>query len=136
MRRFIVQVTIDSLVILATVAVLSRIVVAQPFPFGGDGVAPIVSVDYSNWALVQLAITGASLTILYAIMRPLLIVLTGRLLLWSLGTFQIVVVAIVLAVSAWVSPLNIKLADPTWVWILVAALIVGALRIAAGAVLG
>jgi ubiquinone biosynthesis protein len=135
MRRFLVQVGIDSLVIIVTFALLSRIQIAQPFPFG-TGSAPIVTVQWSEWALVQLVITGASLTVLYAVLRPLLVILTGRLLLWSLGTFQIVVIAIVLAIAAWVSPIVTQLADPTWVWILVAAAIVGGLRVLLGALLG
>lgn len=135
MRRFLVQVAIDSLVITATFFVLSRITIAQPFPFG-PGSAPIITIGWSEWAIVQLIITGASLTIIYAVLRPLLVLLTGRLLLWSLGTFQIVVVAIVLAIAAWVSPIVTTLADPTWVWILVAAVLVGGLRVLLGALLG
>jgi len=136
LRRFIVQVVIDSLVILVTFWFLSRLQVAQPFPFGSTTPAPIIHVDWSSWALVELVITGASLTVLYALMRPLLVLLTGRLLIWTLGAFQIVVVAIVLSVATWLSPITLQVADPAWLWILLAALIVGSLRMLAGALLG
>jgi ubiquinone biosynthesis protein len=136
MRRFVVQVVIDSIALLAMVAILSRIEVAQPFPFGGEGDAPILTFERSNWELLELFITGALLTVFYAVLRPILVVVTGRLLLWSLGTFQLVVISIVLALVAWVSPLKLHLAQPAWLWVLIAALIVGAVRTALGAVLG
>jgi len=135
MRRFIVQVAIDTISLLVMLVLLSVFTVAQPFPFG-SGEAPIVTVERANYALIELLITGALLTAIYAILRPVIVVLTGRLILWSLGMFQIVVIAIVLAVVGWLSPLNIALANPPWFWLLLAALIVGAVRTAAGAVLG
>src|SRR6188768_2063905 len=136
MRRLIVQFFIDSLAILAAVVLLSRIVVAQPFPFGGEGFSPVLTFEQSSYQLIELFITGAALTIFYSILRPLLVILTGRLLLWTLGAFQVVVIAIVLTFVSWLSPLALHLANPAWLWILVAALIVGGVRSALGAVLG
>src|SRR5690242_16904883 len=106
MRRFLVQVAIDTFSILVAVAILSRIDVAQPFPFGGQGTAPILSYGRNGYEWLELVITAALLTATYTVLRPLLVILTGRLLLWSLGTFQIVVIAIVLSVVAYVSPLS------------------------------
>jgi ubiquinone biosynthesis protein len=136
MRRFIVQVAIDSFALFVVIIVLSRIAVAQPFPFGGEREQPILSFQRSTYELLELIVTGASLTVSYSVLRPVVIVLTGRLLLWSLGTFQVVVIAIVLAVVGWISPLNLQLASPAWLWILLAAVIVGAVRSALGALLG
>lgn len=136
MRRFVVQVAIDSFAILVAVVILSRIEVAQPFPFGGEGFAPILSYAPSQWQWLELVVTGAFLTLLYSVLRPLLVILTGRLLLWSLGAFQLVIIAIVLSVVSLVTPIALTLANPLWIWILVASLIVGAIRSALGAVLG
>src|SRR5689334_13842585 len=104
MRRLVVQVGIDIVSILVTVAILSRIDVQQPFPFGGEGTAPILSYGRTGYDLLELVITAVLLTLIYSVLRPLLVIVTGRLLLWSLGAFQIIVIAIVLTVVAWLSP--------------------------------
>jgi len=137
MRRFIVQVAIDTIALLVTLVVLSLIQVAQPFPFGGAGThAPIVTVEPVNYELLALVVTGAFLTLFYAVLKPAIVILTGRLLLWSLGAFQVVVIAIVLWVVAIFSPLKVHLADPSFLWILLAAAMVGASRTVLGAISG
>jgi ubiquinone biosynthesis protein len=135
MRRFVVQVLIDTVALLVAILVLSRIEVAQPFPFG-TGTAPVITIlDQAHFWLAMVA-TGAILTVTYSILRPAIIMLTGRLLLWSMGLFQIVVIGIVLWVVGLVTPLNREAAEPRWLWLLVGALFVGAVRVVLGAILG
>ena len=137
MRRFILQVAIDTAALLLSLFVFSLISVPQPFPFGGAGTAvPIVTVESSDYRILALLATGVLVTVLYSILRPAIVILTGRLLLWSLGLFQVVVVAIVLWVAARLAPLHVAMADPALLWLLLIAAIFGVLRLILGAVVG
>ena len=124
MRRFVVQVLIDTIALLVTIALLSLIEVAQPFPFG-SGYAAIITVEPQPNFWLAMVVSGFLLTVTYSILRPVIIMLTGRLLLWSMGLFQVVVIAIVLWVVGQLTPLNREAADPRWLFLLVAAVLVG-----------
>jgi len=137
MRRFILQAAIDTVALLVSLLVFTFPTVPQPFPFGGEGTAvPIVTVEPSDWRWLALIATGVLITLFYAILRPVIVILTGRLLLWSLGLFQVVVVAIVLWFVARISPLHIVGADPTILWLILLAAVFGAIRMVLGAILG
>ena len=135
MRRFVVQVLIDTIALLVTIFLLSLIEVAQPFPFG-SGYAAIITIEPQPNFWLAMVVSGFLLTVTYSILRPVIIMLTGRLLLWSMGLFQVVVIAIVLWVVGQLTPLNREAADPRWLFLLVAAVLVGAIRVVLGAVLG
>jgi ubiquinone biosynthesis protein len=136
MRRFVLQIAIDTVALLISLLVFSFITVPQPFPFGGAGTAPIVMIERRDFELLALLATGLILTVSYAILRPVIVILTGRLLLWSMGAFQVVVVAIVLWVVGRISPLHVTGADPTLLWLLLLAAVFGVIRMLLGAVLG
>jgi ubiquinone biosynthesis protein len=137
MRRFILQVLIDTFALLIGLVVLSFIRVPQPFPFGGpETQIPIVTIENSDFRWLALVVTGLLLTTFYMVLRPVIVILTGRLLLWSLGAFQVVVIAIVLWVVARFTPLHIVGADPTILWFLLLAAMLGVIRMVLGAVLG
>ena len=119
MRKFVLQVAIDTVALLVSLAIFTLFSVPQPFPFGGTGIAvPIVTVEPSDYRILALVATGVLITVFYSILRPAIVILTGRLLLWSLGLFQVVVVAIVLWVVARITPLHITAADPALLWLL------------------
>ena len=73
---------------------------------------PILTVEPSDYRILALLATGVLITVLYSILRPAIVILTGRLLLWSLGLFQVVVVAIVLWVVARLTPLHVTWPTP------------------------
>ena len=58
MRRFIVEVVLDAIVLVVIVLLLGAISVGQPFPFGGNGDVPIVTlvgagpIGFLTWAAV------------------------------------------------------------------------------------
>jgi ubiquinone biosynthesis protein len=137
MRRFILQAAIDTVALLVSLLVFMFFTVPQPFPFGGEGTqVPIVTVEPSDWRWLALIATGVLITLFYAVLRPVIVILTGRLLLWSLGLFQVVVVAIVLWVVGRISPLHVTVADPSIVWLLVISAVFGVIRMVLGAILG
>ena len=58
MRRFIVEVVLDAILLAFIVLLLGAISVAQPFPFGGNGEVPIVGlrgagpIGFLSWAAI------------------------------------------------------------------------------------
>jgi ubiquinone biosynthesis protein len=137
MRRFVLQVAIDTVALLVSLLVFTFFSVPQPFPFGGEGTqVPIVSIEPTDFRWLALIATGVLVTVFYAILRPVIVILTGRLLLWSLGLFQVAVVAIVLWAVARITPLHITGAAPTILWLLLLAAVFGVIRMVLGAILG
>ena len=120
-RRFVLQVVVDSAAIAAAVIILGFITVPDPFPFGSASV-PIAQAENSR--LIYVLLSGAGLTIGNIILRPVLVAFTGRLIIWSMGLFSIVLTAIILYITGAITPLTIQIADPFIVWLLVAAAIV------------
>jgi ubiquinone biosynthesis protein len=120
-RRFVLQVVVDSAAIAAAVIILGFITVPDPFPFGSARV-PIAQAENSR--LIYVLLSGAGLTIGNIILRPVLVAFTGRLIIWSMGLFSIVLTAIILYITGAITPLTIQIADPFIVWLLVAAAIV------------
>ena len=94
-RRFLLQVVVDSAAIAAAVIILGFITVPSPFPFG-TGRVPIVQADNARIYIVLLS--GLGLTIGNIILRPILVAFTGRLIIWSMGLFSVVVTAIIQSV--------------------------------------
>jgi ubiquinone biosynthesis protein len=120
-RRFVLQVVVDSAAIAAAILILGFITVPAPFPFGADRV-PIAQAE--NGRLIYVLLSGAGLTVGNIILRPVLVAFTGRLIIWSMGLFSIVLTAIILYITGAITPLTIQIADPFLVWLLVAAAIV------------
>jgi ubiquinone biosynthesis protein len=132
-RRFALQVIVDSAAIAAAVLILGFITVSDPFPFG-TGRVPIAAADNGSLAYVLLA--GLGLTVGNIILRPFIVALTGRLIIWSMGLFSIVITAIVLYITGAITPLNVQLASPWLLWLLVAAAIVQVIGSTFSALLG
>ncbi len=132
-RRFVLQVVVDSAAISAAILILGFITVADPFPFGANKV-PIATVD--NGKLFYLILSGIGLTLGNMLVRPVIVAITGRLIIWSMGLFSIVVTAIVLYITGAITPLNVQLASPWVLWLLVAAAIVQVIGSILSALLG
>ena len=119
MRRFIVEVVIDAILLGIIILFLSLIEVAQPFPFGPDS-RPIVELQGAG--IIGFLSWAAILVLVNRFARPVLVALTGRLLYSTLGVFVVVINAIALWLTSVIAPIRIAtLASPVLLWIIVAA---------------
>src|SRR5262245_22263711 len=133
MRRFIVEVLVDAVIIFVVLLLFSFIHVPQPFPFGtdrtpiftrtSDGILPFI------WAGVVLAIVDR-------VARPVIIAVTGRLVLSTMGLFLVAVNAITLWVATFFIPSLGVAATPRFLWLVIAAALYTILSSLADAVLG
>jgi ubiquinone biosynthesis protein len=133
-RRFIVEVLVDTVLILAIALVLSLIHVAQPFPFG-SGSAPIF--HPTGAGVLGFLVFTAVLALVNRGVRPVILAFTGRLLLATAGLFSIIVTWIVFWITAWLVPGTLfEIAEPTYLWSLLAAALYTGLALGADALLG
>ena len=134
MRRFIVEVVIDTVLLAVILLILGAISVSQPFPFG-TGSAQIVALRGAG--LVGFASWAAVLVLVNRFARPVLVALTGRLLFSTMGLFVVIINAIAIWLTSVLAPIKIGIvADPTWLWIIVGAALYTALSTVVDAVLG
>jgi len=135
MRRFLVEVVIDVLILLVIVLLLGIISVAQPFPFGTSS-APIVEIR-EDAGVVGFISWAAILVLVNRFARPVIVALTGRLLFSSLGFFVVIINAIAIWITSIIAPIKIGVvASPVWLWIIVAAALYTALSTVVNALLG
>jgi ubiquinone biosynthesis protein len=136
MRRFIVEVVIDAIILAAIILFLSIFQVAQPFPFGPSS-ASIVTLQGTG--IVGFLSWAAILVLVNRFARPVLVALTGRLLFSTMGFFVVVINAIALWLTSVIAPIKIgiaALAQPVFLWIIVVAALYTALSTVTDAVLG
>ncbi len=133
MRRFLVESVLGAVVLLTVALVLSLISVPQPFPFGTRW-APILVPGAVGVAGYLAA--GVVLAVVNRFVRPLIVALTGRFLLSTLGLFVVVINAIMLWVGSLFAPDLGTLANPFILWFVVVAALYTALSALASAVLG
>jgi ubiquinone biosynthesis protein len=134
MRRFLVEVVIDALILLVIVLLLGAISVSQPFPFGPDS-QPIIQLrdagiaGFVSWAAILVLVNRFA--------RPVIVALTGRLLFSSLGLFVVIINAIAIWITSVIAPIKIGVvAQPVYLWVIVGAALYTALSTLADAVLG
>jgi len=134
MRRFIVEVVIDAILLAAIVLLLGVISVPQPFPFG-TGSAPILGlrdagvIGFLSWAAILVVVNRFA--------RPVLVALTGRLLYSTMGFFIVIINAVALWITSVIAPIKVaEIAEPWLLWIVVAAAMYTALSTVSSAVLG
>jgi ubiquinone biosynthesis protein len=134
MRRYIVEVVIDAVILAVIVLFLGIIEVAQPFPFGPTS-APVLRIQQVG--LLGFLVWAAILVLVNRFARPVLVALTGRLLFSTMGFFVVIINAIAIYITAFISPIRIAVvAEPTFLWVVVAAALYTALSTAADALLG
>ncbi len=135
MRRFIVEVVLDALLLLFIVLLLGAISVAQPFPFGGSANVPIVALKGAG--LIGFLSWAAILVLVNRFARPVMVAFTGRLLFSTLGLFVVIINAVAIWLTSVIAPIKIaEVAHPTILWIIVAAALYTALSTVMDAVLG
>ena len=134
MRRFIVEVILDAVLLLFIVLLLGIISVGQPFPFGPTSV-PILSlrgagiIGFVSWAAVLVLVNRFA--------RPVLVAFTGRLLFSTMGFFVVIINAVAIYITSFFAPIKIAdVAQPTLLWVIVAAALYTAFSTVMDAVLG
>ena len=134
MRRFIVEVLLDAVLLLFIVLLLGIISVGQPFPFGPTSV-PILSlrgagiIGFVSWAAVLVLVNRFA--------RPVLVAFTGRLLFSTMGFFVVIINAVAIYITSFFAPIKIAdVAQPTLLWVIVAAALYTAFSTVMDAVLG
>ncbi len=132
LRRFVLQVVVDSAGDHRCDLRRDRTSSTPTVPVRRGGV-PIATAD--NGSLVYVLLAGLALTIGNIILRPVIVAVTGRLI-WSMGLFSVVVTAIVLAITGFITPLDVHLATPWIVWLLGVAAIVQVVGSVFSALLG
>jgi ubiquinone biosynthesis protein len=133
MRRFVVEVVLDALIIFAILALLSFIHVPQPFPFGSER-APIITREAQG--VLPYLWAGIAIAVVERLVRPLVVALTGRLVLSTMGLFLVVVNAITLWIATIFIPGIGVAASPRLLWFFVAAALFTVLSAIVDAVAG
>jgi ubiquinone biosynthesis protein len=133
MRRFVVEVLVQAVVVLATLLLLSLVTVPQPFPFGAEW-APVFTP--TGKGLPALILTGVFLVLSDRIIRPIVVAFTGRLLLSTMGLFLVIVNAIVIWAATVFAPEIVVAAEPELLWLVVFAALYSLLKLGASVVLG
>lgn len=118
MRRFIVEAVLDALIIALILLLMSLIQVPQPFPFGLER-APIVT--GTGIGPIGFILLGASIGIINRFVRPLIVALTGRWVLSTMGVALIVINAITVWIATLIVPEVAVAAAPKLIWFLVMA---------------
>ena len=135
MRRFVVEVLVDVVLLLAIILLLDRFTVGQPFPFGTES-APIADIR-EDAGIVGFLSWAAILVLVNRFARPVLVALTGRLLFSTMGFFVVIINAIAIWLTSIIAPIKIAyVADPVILWIIVAAALYTLLSTVTEAVLG
>ncbi|MFI5226298.1 MAG: AarF/UbiB family protein [Candidatus Limnocylindrales bacterium] len=133
MRRFVVGIVLDALILFIVLAVLGLLTVPQPFPFGAERVH-IVTLDAAGaWAFL---FAGLVIALVDGLVRPVIVALTGRLVLSTMGAFLVVVNAITLWVASLFAPQLAIAASPRILWFLVVAALFTILSMLTDAVFG
>ncbi|MBK8797408.1 MAG: phage holin family protein [Anaerolineales bacterium] len=115
--RFAVQVTANALAVMLVLTLLSQI-------------------HLQHGSLLTYLLVGLLFSLIDNLAKPLLIVLVGQLLIRSTGLFLIVVNASLFSFLIIFSPFDWTVAQPRWLWILVASRLLALLVAAVDAVLG
>ena len=115
MRRFFAQVVVNALTILLVLFLFSLIKVDYTDPFTGlRFTGPALALGANP--LLTLVFMALFVALVGAFVRPIILVLTGRLLLRSMGLILIVVNVFLVAVAGWLAPGEFVVAQPTWFW--------------------
>jgi len=115
MRRFIAQVIVNALTILIVLFLFSLITVDYTDPFTGlRFTGPALALGANP--VLTLVFMALFVALVGAFVRPIILVLAGRLLLRSMGLILIVVNVFLVAVAGWLAPGDFVVAQPTWFW--------------------
>jgi ubiquinone biosynthesis protein len=115
MRRFIAQVIVNTLTILLVLFLFTLIKVDYTDPFTGlQFTGPALALGANP--LLTLLFTAIFVALVGAFVRPIILVLAGRLLLRSMGLILIVVNVFLVWLAGLLAPGEFVVAQPTWFW--------------------
>src|SRR6478735_1589681 len=117
MRRFLVEVLLNAVVAFVVLWVLSLIRVPQPFPFGLER-APIMVITGGPLAFL---ILGAAIALVDRLIRPVIVALTGRWVLSTMGVALLIVNVVSLWIATVFSPQIAVGAQPHLLWFVIGA---------------
>jgi ubiquinone biosynthesis protein len=123
MRRFLVQFLIAAVSIAVVLTVLSLFKVDQGELSGTPG-AQVPIVDVGPQPILYVLGFALLLAAANTVIRPILLLLTGRWLIRSFGLALLVVDTVVLLIAAWIDPRSIAIAEPRWLWVVVISVLV------------
>jgi ubiquinone biosynthesis protein len=132
-RRFVVEVLIDTAILLVLGFVLSLIPVPQPFPFGSGSTHILEPTEAGLPAYLAFAV---SVGIMNRVVRPVIVAVTGRLVLATAGLFMVVVTWLVLYIAGLLTPDLFRWAAPFLLWSILAAALFSVVSTVVDAVLG
>jgi len=112
MTYFIVRVVVNALALATTIFLLPGI---QIYAWERGGI----------WLILTYLVMGLLFGLINALIRPLVLLLTGKLLLWTAGLFTWVINSFLLMALAAVSPAITIVREPAVVWVLLAGAIMG-----------
>lgn len=117
MRRYLIQIVLNTLAIALVLALLPQVDVGQGRP------------------LLSLAVS-LLFSLVYTFVQPLVIILVGQLLIRTMGLLMLVVNTAVFGVLIGFSPFAWDIQEPRWLWILVAASLISLAVTLVNALLG
>src|SRR5262245_24414179 len=118
-RRFLFQVIINSIALLLTLLVFRLIRV--PAPDGSGQTVPVFTVDDLVFWMVP--VLGLIFTAVSWVMRPILLMIFGRLVIRTFGLFLLIIDTLVFWVTTRLSPFEFQIAPPQILWLFVAAIL-------------
>ncbi len=75
-------------------------------------------------SLLAFFILGLLLGLLYTFVRPVLVAITGRLLIATMGLFLIILNFIIFVLLIWLFPGEVIVSEPKWLWVLLASVLI------------
>ncbi len=134
-RRFLAQVVLNSLTIFVVLFLFSLLHISYTSPISGklyDGPAFAIGTQ----PVLTILAFSAFLAIVEAVLRPVLLILSGRLLMRSMGLVMIAINVFLVLLTIYIAPGDFVVADPGWFWgtiiALVFTLLSGSLQIIVG----
>ncbi|MDH4141806.1 MAG: AarF/UbiB family protein [Chloroflexota bacterium] len=118
MRRFLVEVVIDALLVFVLLNLLSLIHVPQPFPFGSERVPIFRSAGAGPLALL---LAGIAIGLADRFVRPIIVAFTGRWVLSTMGLALLLVNVVSLWIATLIVPDLAVSAQPRLLWFFIAA---------------
>ncbi|MDL1897595.1 hypothetical protein FBQ82_15125, partial [Anaerolineae bacterium CFX7] len=131
-RRFWFQVVINSIALLLTFVLLRFFRVPSPDTPGTF--VPVFTIN--DWMWWMIPVLGLLFTLISWVLRPVLLMIFGRLVIQTFGLFLLFIDALVFWLTTRLSPFQFEIASPVIFWILIAAIIFNLFKFLLGALVG
>ena len=122
MRRFLAQVVLNALTIFVVLFLFSLLHISYTSPISGkayDGPAFAIGTQ----PVLTIVAFSILLALVEAVLRPALLILSGRLLLRSMGLVMVAINVLLVLLTIYIAPGDFTIADPGWFWGTIIALV-------------